>query len=131
MQTAVPQWMAFLGYWAGYLYGMFATYWPQIRQFIGDFWATLKRAVTWIYANLPGIVETATKVAAGVGKAFLWVAGIAEGLYRTIATWFNFLKMTMLGVLTHLLWVAEQIVTVFCSFCGVVNAAHAVFPRAA
>lgn len=109
LQAAIPQWIGFLGYWAGYLYGLFALYWPQISAFLQAFWNGLKQVVSWIYTNLPEIVTIGAMVAAQLGKAFLTIAGTAEYVYMRMALLFNSLKAILLGVLTSVLWIAEKI----------------------
>lgn len=113
LSNAVPQWIGFLGYWAGYLYGVFATYWPQVSKFLSDFWNLLKQAVGWIWTNLPSIIEVATKVAAGVGKAFIFIASMVEVAYLNIKMGFGIIRTVVLGVLTVVTFVAEKIVAAF------------------
>ncbi len=113
LQNAVPQWMGFLGYWAGYLYGVFVTYWPLVSKFLGDFWNLLKQTVGWIWTNLPGIIEVVTKVAAGVGKAFIFISAMVETAYLNIKLGFGVLRSVLLAVLAEVLFIAQKIIAAF------------------
>lgn len=84
-------------FWVGFLYAKFLTYWPQIVGFVQGFGQTLRDVLNWAYDHLPDFLEVVTRVAAGIGRAFLVLRVIGLGLYDTLATPFRLIAFVVTG----------------------------------